>query len=578
MNSTTSPHVIQMPTARSARYRRPLLKYLPGDNRKHREIYIEICKPLYNLVLQGNWKKVSEILEKKPELRTAAITKGWKTILHVAAGTHHVHFVEELVKLMQKDELELQDYNGNTALFSAASTGNLQIAGILVKNNESLPTIRGNESVFPVQLAALQGQSGMAWYLYKKSFEMFDEEDYNKLFLACIKNGIYDLALEISKTKQSLAFTQDEDEQTGLHILARKKFAKSCATQTTILQLVNHLWKVILTSEDSEEEIRKIIRGPLFDAAEVGNFEFLAQLLSTYHPADLMWELDYDNGLKSIIHIAVLNRHAKIFNLIHKIGSIKDVIITLEDPEYKNNLLHCAAELAPQDQLNSISGAAFQMMHELMWFEEVKKVMQPSYIDKKNSHGMTPRQLFSNKHKDLLKKAESWMERTADSCMLVSTVIATGVLSAAFSIPGGDNEAGIPHYLKKPAFLVFVVSDATALISASTSTVIFLSIRISRYAESDFLWWLPCKLMFGLLTLFISISSMMVAFSGALIITYYHGLKLVPGLISAFLSLPIVFFGFLQYPLWYDIVYSAYNCRYLFRSSNHKLYKMIEGM
>ncbi|KAI4332220.1 hypothetical protein L6164_017146 [Bauhinia variegata] len=398
MNSTTSPHVIQMPTSRSARYGRPLLDYLPENNRERREIYIK----------------------------------------------------------------------GHTMFTSYRNWG--------------------KESVFPVQLAALQGQSGMAKYLYEKSSKEFGEEDYDKLFLACIKNGIYDLALEMSEMERRLAFTRDEEEQTGLHILARKKCAKSRATQTTILKLVNHLWEVILTGEDSEEEIRSIIRDPLFEAAKVGNFEFIAQLLSTYHPADLIWEVD--DGDKSIIHIAVLHRHTKIFNLIHEIGSIKDVIVTFEDPK-GNNLLHCAAELAPQDQLNLISGAAFQMMHELMWFEEVKRVMQPSYIDKKNSDELTPLELFSIKHEDLLKKAESWMERTADSCMLVSTVIATGVLSALFSIPGGDNDHGIPHYLKKLAFLVFAVSDATALIFAATSTVIFLSIRISRYAENDFLWSLP---------------------------------------------------------------------------------------
>ncbi|KAI4332613.1 hypothetical protein L6164_017508 [Bauhinia variegata] len=212
------------------------------------------------------------------------------------------------------------------------------------------------------------------------------------------------------------------------------------------------------------------------------------------------------------------------------------------------------------------------MMHELIWFEEVKKVMQPSFIERKNSNGLTPRELFSKEHEELLEKAKSWMELTANSCMLVSTVIATGVLSAAFSIPGGDNDDGIPHYLKKPAFLIFAVSDATALISASTSTLVFLSILISRYVENNFLSSLPFKLMIGLLALFISITSMMVAFSSALFITYYHGLKLVPVLMSAFAFLQIPLFGFLQYRLWSDIVYSAYYCRFLFRPSNHKHY------
>ncbi|KAI4332615.1 hypothetical protein L6164_017509 [Bauhinia variegata] len=503
MKSTTSPHIdIEMSNEDCGRFRIPLLTYLPND-RKGREAYRKECIPLYNLALQGNWKEASRMLEKNQKLRTEAITKGWKTILHVAAGTHHVHFVEELVKFMDKDELELQDYNGNTALFSAAATGNLQIAEILIKKNESLPTIRGKESVTAIQLAALQGKREMTWYLYGRTIPAFTKEDWNRLFLACVKNGIYDLALEMSITNRSLAFTQDENEQTGLHILAHKQFTKSCATQTTILKLVGHLWEVILSDEDSEEEIRRIIRNPLFDAAKVGNFEFLAQLLSTYHPADLLWELDEEG--RSIIHIAVLHRHAKIFNLIHKIGSIKDVIVTFEDTE-ENNLLHCAAMLAPSDQLNLISGAAFQMMNELMWFEEVKKVMQPSYIEKKNSSGLTPRELFSVEHQEPLKKAKSWMERTASSCMFISTVIATGVLSAAFSIPVCDNNAGIPDYLKKPAFIIFAVSEATTLIFASSSTLIFLSILISRYAEKDFLSSLPLKLIFGLQALFISIS------------------------------------------------------------------------
>ncbi|KAI4332206.1 hypothetical protein L6164_017135 [Bauhinia variegata] len=121
--------------------------FIDFASEEHRGLYRKTCKPLYNLALQGNWKEASHVLKDYPELLTAAITKGWKTILHVAAGTHHVHFVQELVRLMDKDELALQDYNRNTALFSAATTGNLQIAEILVKKNESLPTIRGKESV-----------------------------------------------------------------------------------------------------------------------------------------------------------------------------------------------------------------------------------------------------------------------------------------------------------------------------------------------------------------------------------------------------------------------------------------------
>ncbi|KAI4332612.1 hypothetical protein L6164_017507 [Bauhinia variegata] len=283
MDSTTSPYVeIQLSNIPSARFRTPLLIFLPEETKEKREIYRQIYVPLYNLALEGNWKEASRVLREHPKLLMAAITNGWKTILLVAAGTDHVRFVEEVVKLMGEDELELQDYNGNTALFSAATTGNLKIGEILISKNESLPTIRSKESVFPVQLAALQGQSEMAWYLYETTFPMFEDADWNKLFLACIKNGIY----------------------------THKQFTKSCATQTIVLEIVGHLWDVILSDAESEDDIRRIIRDPLFDAAKVRNSEFLAQLMSTYHQADLMWEIDEED--RSIIQFAVLHHHAKL--------------------------------------------------------------------------------------------------------------------------------------------------------------------------------------------------------------------------------------------------------------------------
>ena len=207
-----------------------------------------------------------------------------------------------------------------------------------------------------------------------------------------------------------------------------------------------------------------------------------------------------------------------------------------------------------------------------MW-QEVKKVVPPSCIETRNSQGLTPRELFTKEHEELLKKAESWMKGTANSCMVVSTLITTGVFSAAFTIPGGNNDnTGTPNYLEKPSFMVFAISDATALISSSTSVLIFLSILISRYAEDDFLKSLPSKLISGLVTLFVSIISMMVAFSTSFFIAYDHGLNWVPNFIAVLAFLPIPLFAFLQYRLWSDIVYSTYFCRSLFRPKKHMLH------
>ncbi|KAI9126641.1 hypothetical protein K1719_002237 [Acacia pycnantha] len=572
----------------SARFRTPDLNLI-DDTQERREKYLKFCVPLHKAALKGDWKAAKHILDEEDNWRLAraAITKGWATVLHVAAGANHVHFVEELVNGMDPDDLELQDINGNTGFSLAAATGNMQIVDILKRKNHSLSLIRGGNEVTitPLHMAAMQGQSEMASYLYDETTtQIFERDDWIILLFLCVNNGIYDLALKVLGEDEELAFKRDSpNNETVLHILARKtlssncqsqqyrkRLMKSCLKQTQQLQLVKSLWSILLKRGDSV--IMDTIRVPsqvTFNAVEIGNFEFLSELISTY--PDLIWEVDEKS--RSIIHVAVLRRYADIFNLIHDIGPIKDFIVAFEDDVLKDNLLHMAARLAPPDRLNIVSGAAFQMTHELLWFEEVKKIMLPSLIEARNAEGLTPQQLFTREHKELLSNAESWMKKTAESCMVVSTLITTGVFTAAFSIPGGINDnSGNPNYLQKPSFLTFAIADATAMISSSTSILIFLSILISRYAEDDFHKSLPLKLISGLVALFISIISMMVAFSSAFFIMYYHGSKWVPNFISALAFIPIPLFAFLLFPLWSDIVYSTYFCRNLFRPSKHMLY------
>ncbi|KAJ1393091.1 PGG domain [Sesbania bispinosa] len=169
--------------------------------------------------------------------------------------------------------------------------------------------------------------------------------------------------------------------------------------------------------------------------------------------------------------------------------------------------------------------------------------MPPSLENVKNNEGLTPGELFTREHEELRRSAESWMKSTADSCMLISTVIATGVFAAAISIPGGiSDDTGTPNYLGKTPFLVFAISDGTAFISSAAAIFIFLSILVSRYAEYDFYKSLPLKLISGLMALFISITSMMVAFGSAFFITYNYGLKWVPDFISILACVPILMF------------------------------------
>lgn len=128
----------------------------------------------------------------------------------------------------------------------------------------------------------------------------------------------------------------------------------------------NELFKKCLDNYRNDVEIFRIfpeISEALFAAAEVGNIEFLVKLIR--FDFSLLWE---EENYKRIFHIAVEKRHANIFNLLHEIGPIKDLIVDKIDVG-GNNMLHLVARQAPQEKLNAISGAALQMRSELLWFK-----------------------------------------------------------------------------------------------------------------------------------------------------------------------------------------------------------------
>ncbi|KAL9448566.1 hypothetical protein AB3S75_015947 [Citrus x aurantiifolia] len=173
-----------------------------------------------------------------------------------------------------------------------------------------------------------------------------------------------------------------------------------------------------------------------------------------------------------------------------------------------NNILHLVAKLVPSSE---VAGAALQMQRELQWFKAVEKLIYPDMLADENRFKQTPREVFTEEHKELVKDGEKWMKEIASSCSVVAALIITVVFATAFTVPGGSDSRGIPNFLHGPSFMIFAISDMLALFSSITSVLMFLGILTSRYAEDDFLVSLPRKLIIGLVTLFFSIASMMVA-------------------------------------------------------------------
>ncbi|KAL7193995.1 hypothetical protein ACSBR2_025605 [Camellia fascicularis] len=333
------------------------------------------------------------------------------------------------------------------------------------------------------------------------------------------------------------------------------------------LQLVKYLCEQVRSLEDLKA-YRSLARSPLLVAATLGIHEIIEEIVNSFPRAILARDSEYRN----IFQLAVIKRHENVFNLLYQMGEYKQYITRLED-DNGNTLLHLVGNQAPIEKLNVVPGAALQMQRELQWFKEVEKFVNPSSIEKQNDDGETPSTVFTNKHMDLVVEGEKWMKNRATSCTIAATLITAIVFAAAMTVPGGNNNtSGLPIFSTEKAFIVFVVSDAIALFMSTTSLLIFLSILTSRYTEDDFLYVLPHRLIIGLVTLFLSITTMIVAFSSTFCLMLGDKNSWLLSLVVTSACLPISSFMLLQFPLLVDLMSSTYGPGIFGKQSNRSFY------
>nr|XP_011467782.1 PREDICTED: uncharacterized protein LOC101297866 [Fragaria vesca subsp. vesca] len=305
---------------------------------------------------------------------------------------------------------------------------------------------------------------------------------------------------------------------------------------------------------------RKFAEKALFQAVERGHFLFVQKLIRLQ--LDKSWCLAITNEHdKTLFQFAAEHRQDQIFDLIcsHWFTATERKEIISRKDKFGNNMLHVVGKLSPLTQIAHIRGAALQMQYELQWFKKVESMASPKDHNCVNSDGLTPREVFTINHKDLVKEAELSMKETAtSSSALVAALIITIMFAAVVTVPGGINgETSIPIYFNTDAFKIFIIADVISLCSSATSVMVFLGIHTSRFAEEDFLTSLPTKLIIGFLSLFLSIGSMMVAFASAVFIMLPGKPSIVfPSIVLA--GVPIASFLWMQFPFFLEIIIYTY--------------------
>ncbi|KAG7946503.1 hypothetical protein I3843_14G042500 [Carya illinoinensis] len=565
---------------------------------------------LVKAVQRRDWITAIDFLKLHPAASTAIITVTGGTVLHAAVQAEQECIVEELVNMISEHDLAMLDDYDWTALHEATTSGNHRIAECLITKNKSLVSVRNIDGHLPVTMAMGFGHKELARYLYSQTpFEDLEAEQGRASAGARLLNGsIYtrdlDMALDLMERCPRLAFALDMNSVSPLRVLAVSTEAFESENRLVFWKRwiynhlrADHLWSQLVSSLLNLFGFKrlyemKLVRAqfqqllslmceaiPTFTslkeqydiislliklAISRGNFEFVCQILKA-NSSSLLSTCDATER-RTLFQWAVVHRQHRIFSLAYNLKGKNYILYNIDNS--KNTMLHLAGMLPKYSPIDHIRGAALQMQREVQWFKEVKRISPPSYIEFLNKDGLTASQLFMKEHQNMKKEAERWMKDMATSCTVVGALIITIMFAAAFTIPGGnDQNTGLPILIRDKLFTLFIVTDSVSLFASSTSVLMFSGIFISRFAEEDFLKSLPNKIIIGLFALFISIVTMMIAFSTALLLML-HGKYWIVIPIIGLAGVPIIIFVMMQFRFLIHMLVSTYGSSIFNRKMN----------
>ncbi|KAM1712620.1 hypothetical protein ACFX12_023479 [Malus domestica] len=551
----------------------------------------------FTIAAAKDLKIVKCLVAKNKKLLGIADGRGTTPIV-IAAEHDRWDIVEELVQLMTEEQLETTNNSGQTALTIAAAK-NIKIVECLVAKNNKLLRIADGDQMTPILSAAKNDRWDIVRYLYPLT-RLEDLKPENgpcgsQLVCYCLQAKQFDIHVEHapSVSDARINVQNQENEQGdqrnstffGLLQGLPSRLSESLGINRIRDLKLHHVRSLEIlngTCEEikhlnNEEMKRYKLYETVFNAVEHGiveivislckakpellvrkrprkgpdeKFTFPRSISETFINQEPTFE-------ESIFHYAVECRQEKVYSLIYGAGE-RNYLATMNNSRVEKMLYH-AGKLSPlaKEKLDCIPGAALQMQRERQWYKEVQSMVTAPGAPPFTEYGLNAVRFFTEDHKELHEKGEKWMKDTASSYIIVSTLIITIMFAAAFTVPGGNNqETGFPIFLNEKLFMVFVVSDAISLFSSVTSALMFLSILTSRYAEDDFLKSLPTKMIIGLSTLFISVATMMVAFSSAIFLMLRDKSSISTPIIFL-ASVPVILFVWMQFPLLLEIFVST---------------------
>ncbi|PHT54172.1 hypothetical protein CQW23_08634 [Capsicum baccatum] len=311
---------------------------LPTHDRSNEEELL-ICLPLYR-----------------------ALLKDGHTPLCVAAMVGNIKATEKLLQLemeLPPNKRALNDAAGPYPIIEATKYGHKEIVLVLIRDfmarkmGCSRPTMQSPASIFLHQLV-VAGFYAHTLLTRLLRISCLDETD---VLLALVRHHPYLSWAEFSGDESLLSLMTEKPSAFPTLIFKHIKDTKFMHEET--LAIVKYLCEELM-KEYNIENIESVLRKALLLSASSGISEIIEEIIHRY--PDAIWFVITENH--NLFHLAVINRHENVFNLIYQLSSYKHLVIADEGAS-GNNILHMAGKLAPLGRLNVIPGAALQMQRAM---------------------------------------------------------------------------------------------------------------------------------------------------------------------------------------------------------------------
>ncbi|KAF5813006.1 putative ankyrin repeat-containing domain, PGG domain, ankyrin repeat-containing domain superfamily [Helianthus annuus] len=478
----------------------------------------------------------------------------------------HNYFVEKLLEFLEDGkDIEMKNDKGRTALHIAAVVGNTHAAQLLVQKSSQLLEYKDNNNVLPMHLASANTNLDTYAYLFESRTPPRDShfESYmsnQTALLAAIFSKHYDLAETLLKESPDIAMENEEILKaitttfpTDLGFresLIYPSFHYVCQKTVVRCSLLFHPDRCV----DNILRVVKICNNTCCNLLGK-NSVILLVLIATLYPIYQLICL-----LILLLHLSFSMLYLLLWKVLAiTVPPIKNIEKKRKEYKKAKNILSLICKMkGPSNE--GYSDSFFEAVRKDIYEVEVEKLVLPFKLAQKNIDKETPATVFTREHQDLLKQGEIWLKKTAESCSITAALIVTVVFAAAITVPGGSNqESGIPLFEKEIFFTIFAASNALSLFTGTTALLLFLSILTARSSEKDFLVVLPRRLIFGLLTLFLSTISMLVAFGTILFLVFCDKRPWMLAPIGVSACLPILVIVTIKLPLLVDLIQSTYS-------------------